>query len=177
MMRMRGSLALLSVTILFTAVADGQMALIQGMRKIKDLAAIGIWGALLGTVFSIPIVFLFREKGIVPFLVTISALTILTSWRYTREIKTEEVYMPLSAVWTEARALLGHGVFFMASGLMTSAVAYLTRVIVIRQMGLDAAGLYQAAFALSSVYVGFILGAMGADYYPRLTAIRQTTRK
>lgn len=166
-----GSLALLSVTILFTAVADGQMALIQGMRRIRDLAAISIWGALLGTVFSIPIVFLFREKGIVPFMVTISALTILTSWRYTREIKTEEVYMPLSAVWTEARALLGLGIFFMASGLMNSALAYLSRVMVIRQMGLDAAGLYQAAFALSSVYVGFILGAMGADYYPRLTAV------
>ena len=48
---------------------------------------------------------------------------------------------------------------------------------VIRQMGLDAAGLYQAAFALSSVYVGFVLGAMGADYYPRLTAVSADNKK
>ena len=60
---------------------------------------------------------------------------------------------------------------------MTNVVAYLTRVMVIRQMGLDAAGLYQAAFALSSVYVGFVLGAMGADYYPRLTAVSADNKK
>jgi antigen flippase len=166
-----GSLALLSVAILLTAVADGQKALIQGLRRISDLAAVTIWGGVLGMLFSIPIVFLFGEKGIVPFLITISALATFTSWRYAREIRIEEVDMPLSVVWTEARALLRLGVVFMASGLMASAVAFFTRVMVIRQMGLDAAGLYQAAFAVSGVYVGFILGAMGADYYPRLTAV------
>ena len=44
------------------------------------------------------------------------------------------------------------------------------RVILLREFGFDAAGLYQAAWALGGVYVGFILQAMGADFYPRLTA-------
>jgi PST family polysaccharide transporter len=166
-----GALALLSVTILFTEVTGGQMALIQGLRRIGDLAALSIWGALLGTVLSIPIIFLWREKGIVPFLMTVSALTIATSWWYARRIKVERVPLPLSAVWKEARVLLGMGGVFMITGLMTSAVAYLTRAMVIRQMNLEAAGLYQAAYTLSGVYVGFVLGAMAADYYPRLTAV------
>jgi len=166
-----GALALLSVTILFAEVAGGQMALIQGLRRIKDLAALSIWGALLGTVLSIPIIFLWREKGIVPFLMTVSALAIATSWWYARKIKVERVPLPLSAVWNEARALLGMGGVFMVTGLMTSAVAYLTRAMVIQQMNLESAGLYQAAYTLSGIYVGFVLAAMGADYYPRLTAV------
>jgi enterobacterial common antigen flippase len=165
-----GALALLSVTILFGEVTAGQMALIQGQRRIGDLAALSIWGALLGTVLSIPIIFLFREKGIAPFLITVSALSIATSWWYARKIKIETIRLTPSAVWFGAKALLGMGVVFMASGLMTSAVAYLARVMVIQEMSLEAAGLYQAAWALSSVYVGFVLSAMGTDYYPRLTA-------
>jgi enterobacterial common antigen flippase len=166
-----GSLAFLSVTVLFASVTGGQTALVQGMRKIRDLAALSIWGAVLGTIVSIPVIFLFREKGIVPFLVIVSALAILTSWWYARKIKVERVRLTLPAAFTEARGLLGMGVVFMASGVMANAVAYLTRVLVIRQIGLNAAGLYQAAWTLSGVYVGFVLGAMGADYYPRLTAV------
>ncbi len=165
-----GSMALLSVTVLLGAVAAGQVALIQGLRRIADLATLSIWGALLGTVLSLPLVYFFREKGIVPLLITVSALTILPSWWFARKIQVRKVSMSARALWHEARSLLGLGVVFMLSGLMSSAVAYLTRVLVIRQMDLEAAGLYQAAWTVSGVYVSFILNAMGADYYPRLTA-------
>jgi enterobacterial common antigen flippase len=39
----------------------------------------------------------------------------------------------------------------------------------VRKINLEAAGFYQAAWALGGIYVGFILQAMGADFYPRLT--------
>jgi PST family polysaccharide transporter len=45
------------------------------------------------------------------------------------------------------------------------------RVLVVRQLGRDGVGLYQAATTLSSLYIGVILGAMGMDFYPRLTAV------
>jgi len=54
--------------------------------------------------------------------------------------------------------------------LMTGA-AYVVRLIIVRKIGFDAAGLYQSAWALGGLYVGLILQAMGADFYPRLTAI------
>jgi PST family polysaccharide transporter len=40
----------------------------------------------------------------------------------------------------------------------------------LRQFNLADVGIYQAAFNLSGILVGFVLGAMAADYYPRLTA-------
>jgi PST family polysaccharide transporter len=172
-----GALALLSITILFTQVAAAQTALVQGMRRIRDLAAISLWGGVLGTVISIPVVFLFREKGIVPFLLIISALTIGTSWWYSRKVCIPSTSVPSPIFWAEVKKLLGMGVVFMASGLLTSLVAYLTRVLVIREINIEAAGLYQSAYTLSGVYVGFILSAMGADYYPRLTAVAGDNEK
>jgi PST family polysaccharide transporter len=49
-------------------------------------------------------------------------------------------------------------------------VAYVVRLTVLRKVGFEATGLYQSAWTLGGLYVGFILQAMGADFYPRLTA-------
>jgi enterobacterial common antigen flippase len=58
----------------------------------------------------------------------------------------------------------------MSSGLLVMSGAYLVRIIVLRKIGVAAAGFYQAAWAFGGLYVGFILTAMGTDFYPRLTA-------
>ena len=49
--------------------------------------------------------------------------------------------------------------------------AYAVRAIVLHRVGIEATGLYQSAWMLGGLYVGFILQAMGADFYPRLTAV------
>jgi len=59
----------------------------------------------------------------------------------------------------------------MASGFLTLGAAYAIRIIVVRMAGMEAAGLYQSAWSLGGLYAGFILQAMGADFYPRLTAV------
>jgi len=79
--------------------------------------------------------------------------------------------MTASQVSQEAAALLRLGFAFMATGLMTMGVAYAVRVIILRQLGVEAAGYYQSAWTIGGLYVGFILQAMGTDFYPRLTAV------
>jgi PST family polysaccharide transporter len=165
------ALAFLSVTIFFGAVSAGQAALIQGMRRVSHLAALSVLGALFGTLFSIPFVFFWGQQGIVPFLIVTSAASIGTSWWFARKIKVTRIVMPWKDIWREARGLLNLGIFFMATGVMTAGTMYAVQVIVVRKLGLDAAGLFQAAATLSTLYIGVILTAMGADFYPRLTAV------
>jgi len=164
------AIALLSLVVLFRLVSDGQGALIQGMRRIADLAKMNVIGALFGTLISIPMVYFFGEKGVAPSLVAVAATGILTSWWYARKIRIRRSPVTLSEVGQEASSLLKLGSVFMASGLMTMGTAYLVRVILLRQIGFEATGLYQSAWTLGGLYVGFILQAMGADFYPRLTA-------
>ena len=56
--------------------------------------------------------------------------------------------MTMPQVAQEAAALLKLGVAFMASSFMTVGAVYVIRIIVLRNAGFDAAGLYQAARAL-----------------------------
>jgi antigen flippase len=160
----------LSLAVFFGLVSAGQGALIQGMRRIADLARMGVMGALLGTLISIPLVYLFRDRGVVPSLIAVASVTCLTSWRYSRRIHIPATFIKPSVVLQESASLLKLGFAFMASGLMTVGVAYVIRITVSRRIGLEATGLYQAAWTLGGLYVGFILQAMGADFYPRLTA-------
>ena len=40
-------------------------------------------------------------------------------------------------------------------------------------LGEESLGYFQAAWAISMTYIGFVLGAMGTDYFPRLAAVIQ----
>lgn len=166
-----GSVALLALAVLFGAVAAGQMALVQGMRRIRDLALINVLGSLFGLLVGVPIVYVMGKGGVVPSLVGVAGAGIAVSWWYSRKIKVESVSMNLKDVSAEISTLLKLGFVLMASGLMGMGVAYAVRIIVLRKMGEDAAGFYQAAWTLGGLYVGFILQAMGADFFPRLTAV------
>ena len=60
------AIAVLSIAILFRLIAGGQAALVQGMRRISDLARLGVWGALSGTVACIALIYLFHERESYP---------------------------------------------------------------------------------------------------------------
>jgi PST family polysaccharide transporter len=165
------AVSLLSIAVFFKLVSGGQGALIQGMRRIADLARMNVFGALFGLILAVPLVYFFRERGIVPALIGVAGMTIFTSWWYSRKIRVPRPHVTAREVKQEAAPLLKLGVAFMASGLMTMGGAYAVRILILRTLGLEATGLYQSAWTLGGLYVGFILQAMGADFYPRLTAV------
>ena len=96
--RHTGSVALLALAVFFGDVSQGQAALVQGMRRISDLARMSVLGAFYGTLFSIPIVYFFRAEGVVPALVCVAAASILTSWWYSRKIRIEPMALTMRPV-------------------------------------------------------------------------------
>lgn len=166
-----GLVALLSLAVLFRLVFNGQAAVLRGTRRIADLARMEVWGAFLATAISIPLIYALRVDGVVPSLVAAAGGMVITSWWYSRKVGLRFPAMSAGEVRHEAGALLKLGVAFMLSGLMTMGVGYAIRVIVLRELGVVAAGHYQSAWTIGGLYVGFILQAMGTDFYPRLTAV------
>ena len=165
------AVALLSVAVFLGCVSGSQAALIQGMRRISDLARMGIWGSIFGVIVAIPLIYYFRENGIVPSLIALAAIMLLVSWWYSRKLQIPAQTLTISEWKRNAGALLKLGLAFNASAVLTLGAAYAIRLIVLRKIGFEAAGLYQSAWALGGLYVGFILQAMTTDFYPRLTAV------
>ena len=163
-------IALMSLTLLFGGISAGQNALLQGLRRLRNLAASQVMGVGFGAVVSIALVWWLREQGIVPYLVAISAFGTLLSWWYARRVPMQGVTVTWKETLVESRGLLGLGLAFTVSALIAGGTAYLTQVLVRRQLGMEAVGIYTATWTLSSYYVGFVLSAMGMDFMPRLTA-------
>lgn len=163
-------IAVLGIALLTGAIAAGQGCIINGTRRIGDLAKISVIGAINGTLISIPCFYQWGQAGIVPSLILSALAALATSWWFARRVPVKAITLPWRDSYVEARQLLLLGVSFMGGGLVTALSGYLIRVVMLRQFGLADVGIYQAAFNLSGILVGFVLGAMGADYYPRLTA-------
>lgn len=165
------SIAVLGVTVLLGNVAVGQMCILQGTRRIAEIAKISIWGGINGTIISIPCFYLWGIKGVVASLFLVSLAALGVSWYYAGKVKIEKTAPSYDFFKTEVQNLLKFGVPIMASVLQGTIAAYLMRLIIVRQFGLDGVGIWGAAFAISGILVNFVLNAMGTDYYPRLIAV------
>jgi len=161
----------LSLAVFFQVVAGGRAALLQGTRQISSLAKMSVLAGLFSLVVGVPMIYLFGERGIAPSLAAAAFASFATSWWFSRQIQVRPCSISMGQMLRETSALFKLGVVFMVSGFLTMGSAYAIRLIISSESGVHAAGLYQAAWALGGLYAGFILQAMGTDFYPRLTAV------
>lgn len=165
------AIAVISLAVLFRVVTTGQSALIQGLRRIRDMAMMNLLGALGGLVAAVLLVYFFREEGIAYSLVAFALIGLIVSTFYSRRVPVRSVKPTGEETRKEAGDLLKLGMAFLASSLMMMGAMYVVRAMIVRTLGLEAAGYYSAAWTLGGLYVGIVLQAMGADFLPRLTGV------
>ena len=81
----------LSVTLLLQAISKGQSAILQGTRRLKDMAKAGVIGSALGLITSIPLYYWYGIKGIVPAMILLQLLVLFLSWYFSRKVKVEKI--------------------------------------------------------------------------------------
>lgn len=164
------AIAILGSAVLLDLVSGGQRALLQGVRRIGDLARMQIASAIIATVLSVSVYWCLGQDGILPVIILTSLVQLGTSWWFSRRIELAPVRQTWSETWHNSLVLFRLGSAFMYSALLAGAVGLAIRALIVRDLGIEAAGIYQAAWALSGMFGAFVLQAMGTDFYPRLTA-------
>lgn len=165
------SIILISIVILIRNIEGAQLCMIQGMRRIGDLANLKFVGALGGAVIAIPVYAWIGVKGIVPVIIAVAIFQLSCSWLFARKLKVPRFSIDWIDSLKGSGELLRLGLVFMSTGVLVAVVALLTRVMINWELGLFAVGIFQSSFRLSGMLVTFVLGAMGADFYPRLSAV------
>lgn len=165
---------LIGVAILLALISSAQTALLQGLRRVGDLGRLTVIGAFVGTIAGLVAVLLLGEQGLIWFVFFQPLATVLIALWYTRRLPMPNS-MGLSLletlqIWT---AMVRLGAAFMLGALATTATLLLVRGWISQELGLEAAGHFAAAWGITMTYVGFLLGAMAVDYYPRLTEVIQ----
>jgi O-antigen/teichoic acid export membrane protein len=163
---------LVGVAVLLSLIAASQTTLLQGMRRIADLGRVTVWAALAGTLAGLAAVVLLGRDGLIWLILMPPAAGILVALRYTRRLPPADAErMTLADVWRAWLPMVRLGVVFMTGALVTVGTLLLVRARITQELGLDAAGHFAAAWSITMIYVGFLLQAMGADYFPRLTEV------
>lgn len=163
---------LIGVAILLALLGTAQTALLQGLRQIADLGRVTVIAALLGTVVGLTAVWVQGERGLIWFVLAQPLGTVLVARYFTRRLPTPTTArLSVLETWQIWKPMAKLGGAFMLGGLSTAATLLLVRGRISQELGLDAAGHFAAAWGITMTYVGFLLGAMAADYYPRLTEV------
>jgi PST family polysaccharide transporter len=148
-----------------------QNALLNGLRRIGDLSRVSVYSGLLSAVLGVAVLAVWGRSGLLAFLLIAPAASfMLGHWYVSRLPKVAEVKVPFSELRQQWSILAKLGFAFMLSGLVATLGQLIVRSLIQKELGLQDLGYFQAAWAISMTYIGFVLGAMGADYYPRLTA-------
>ena len=163
-------IACLGLAVLFRALNTGQACVVQGMRRVGDYMRISVGSAFASVLVAIPCYYWLGMKGIALAVILGYAASLTVSWWFSRRVPIPDLPCSVADSRAEARLLIVFGLPIMLSGLVGTFSPYVERVILLRYLGLDAVGQYQAAFSLAGFTVTFVLAAMSADYYPKLVA-------
>lgn len=169
--------AFLSITLLLDQLAAGQKVVLQGLRRLKDLAKASAYGSTVGLFITVPLYYYFKVNGIVPTLILNSAAMLLISWLFSRKVKTTKEELSPKEVWANGKQMMTLGIAMSVSAILVSISSYVLRGFIRSIGGTEEVGLYSAGFAIMTTYVGMFFNAMSTDYYPRLSAIQYDNAK
>lgn len=181
---------LLSPVIALAAVTGGEAAVLKGVRQLRRLAVISLYGMIGSLVCSIPLYYVWGQAAIVPSLLVVGLmeclLTIGHSYRlYPLRFREAGGNMPgedhglgsgciqttVCSLWHEGGAMLRLGTAFVLAGVLASGADLVIRSYLNHTAGLSVVGLYNAGYVMAVTYSGLVFSAMETDYFPRLSGI------
>ena len=161
----------LALGVALTVAAGSQSALLTGLRRIGDIARVSVLSALLSTALGVGALLIWGQDALLVFvLATPFASFVLGHVFVARLPRMSMPATPLSKLMGQWRDLVQLGAAFMVAGLAATVGQLAVRTLVQHELDVEALGHFQAAWMISMTYIGFVLTAMGKDYYPRLTA-------
>ena len=165
------SFRILGLMVLFNQVSAGQMALLQGLRMLKEMTLAAVIGTVAGLIFAGPIYWWLGDSGIVPALLVLSMVPVLVAYYFSGKLPLKKWNFSFEKFREIAIPMVKLGASTMLSNLFMLLALWLTRIIVQRKFGLSGVGQFQAGWGVTTIYLQMIFQAMGRDYYPRLSGI------
>lgn len=160
----------LAVTLISLLIMGAQVALLNGLGRLKALAICNSIGAAVGTVITIVALQISDTAGIVAALVAAPMASAACSTWFVARIAGPKQKVTRREWWPAFQGMASLGGMVMLGLIATNAVQLGIRVWIEGTYGLAVAGHYQSAWTITSLYIGFVLTALAAEFFPRISA-------
>ena len=161
---------LLACVLLFNGFANSELAILQGLEKLKRLANASLLGTVMGLVLSIPLFYWLRIDSILISLIVYHASLLVAALIY-RHKGSAKVTVSNKEALREGSAFVQLGLLMTLSEFITMLFNYIFSAYLNRVAGTEIVGFYQAGYSLVGRYFGLIFTAIGMEYYPRITRV------
>ena len=169
---------ILSVNFVFSNISTSRIALLQGLRMIKSIAISNVVASVLITLVTLPIYYYFKIEGIIAVILVSSLINLLVNFYFTRNIKISKIQLSLSDTFQKGKPLMKMGFLLSINVIFGQICSYLIKLF-LNGSGSSAEilGLFEVSSVILISYVGLIFNAMGTDFYPRITEVKNNNAK
>lgn len=162
----------IGVGVAVSILAAVQLAIVQSDRRLGDFTRIKLVSAIVSLIVGVGAVYMLGTPGVLVAVVAVPISNSLVALGYRANLpRIDRGPRPrFSALSVQWRLLATLGIVVTVSAVIGSIGQLFGRAMIVKELGLEQAGLFQAAFAISSLNVALLLAAMIPDFYPRLSA-------
>ena len=161
----------LAIVVGLNILAEGQLAILNGIRQLRQLAKASVMGSVVGLVSSTPLYYFYGKSGIVPSLIIAAIASVIFSSYFVSKIKYNKAKLPLKEIYNEASPMIKMGIALMFVGFLGLGFELIIASYIRSHGGLEIVGFYRAGTTIISSYFGIVLTAMTTDYYPRISSV------
>ena len=169
---------LLGTAVFINILSASFSAILQGLNEIGKMVKAGIYGNLLNTVIAVLLYYLFGEAAIVPVIITTATINLVCAFYFFRTLSITVLSWPtFRDSFPKVKLMIKIGFFTVVVAVFDQVVGLYLKSYLTEKGGMEVVGFFTTAFTIGSVYLSLVMGAVGTEYYPRLSAIQHDNEK
>jgi antigen flippase len=166
------AIVLMGVALIFAVASQVQVGVLNAYHRVGALAKGSLFGTLVSSAITISAVLIWGIRGVVPSLVIGAVATwVVYSYFVWNKVGPVRLRTKASDLLKSSWKLARFGGPYTLSVLVGTGIQFILPIVVLHLLDTNSVGYYKAASAISVGYLGFLVTAMGQDYYPRVSAI------
>lgn len=154
-----------------TLLASGELALLKGMRRLKEVAAQSVANALLCIVVTLPFFWLWGIAGILPAVVSAAVVALATVGWYSLRLFPYRLPLAMASAIKNGAGMVKLGLAFVLAGILGAGVELSVRAFISNYGSVADVGLYNSGYMITITYASLVFASMESDYFPRLSAV------
>lgn len=169
---------LLGIAVFLNIIGASFSAILQGLNEIGKMVKAGIYGSLLTTVVAVLLYYMIGEAAIVPVLIVTALINFGYALYFFKKLAvTVKRWPSFAQSFPKVKLMIQIGFFTVIVAVFDQIVALYLKSYLAAEGGIEEVGYFTTALTIGTVYLSLVMGAVGAEYYPRLAAIQHDNIK
>ena len=168
---------LTSLVAVSNIIAEGECAILKGLRQVRKVAIIETILALGTLLCTIPMYYLLGIRGVILGLIACGFMSAVVHFSFSLRLVSYKVKPFSQRTFCEGLPLIKVGIPYVLAGVANSFLPMVIVAIILSSHSEAELGHYSAGWKLMVGYSGLVFLALESDYFPRLSSVNNNNQR